>query len=375
MIAYHIFIVILSLVSISRVLADVKFYIVNNCNRVVWAGVYGREASDSKSDGAPYVPGKGGWSMDPMTWTSISVPNGWFAARFWGRTGCTKSPKIINGASRFCETGCCGRLACADPSNAPPSTGQPCSLVEITLKGPKAQDQDFYDVSLVDAYNMDISIEPFSQNNSPSPNPSSDPNLWCTRAFCRAPKCPPEMMLKNANGSYVGCYSACSVCDHIGDFPNSKEILKCNSEFTDMVCCRGAYNDPEKCSNQPMSSIGISYSDIFKKSSPFAYSYAYDDRNNVTFNCISNAYIVTFCPRYDIVSRTEPPVGSWFDPSDSSGTYKQITISDTFQDDTGSSVPSKSPSNSTSTSNSTLPLPSSTASNMTSGKTCKTICN
>ena len=70
----------------------------------------------------------------------MQAPEDW-AGRFWGRTGCDPN-------SNHCETGDCGnKLECNGAGGAPPAT-----LVEITLKGD--QGLDFYDVSLVDGFNI-----------------------------------------------------------------------------------------------------------------------------------------------------------------------------------------------------------------------------
>lgn len=75
---------------------------------------------------------------------SLKAPNDW-AGRFWGRTGC-------NAKSRHCLTGDCGnRFQCGGNGGAPPVT-----LAEITLKG--AGGLDYYDISLVDGYNLPVSV-------------------------------------------------------------------------------------------------------------------------------------------------------------------------------------------------------------------------
>lgn len=77
---------------------------------------------------------------------SISVPDGWKAGRIWARTGC-------NGQFN-CETGNCGNSEqCSGRGGEPPA-----SLAEFTLNGNGGQ--DYYDVSLVDGYNLPVSISP-----------------------------------------------------------------------------------------------------------------------------------------------------------------------------------------------------------------------
>jgi hypothetical protein len=70
------------------------------------------------------------------------------SGRFWGRTGCS-----FNGGSGHCDNAdCAGALSCT-------ASGQtPATLAEYTIGTGGAQ--DFYDISLVDGFNvpMDFSI-------------------------------------------------------------------------------------------------------------------------------------------------------------------------------------------------------------------------
>lgn len=77
-----------------------------------------------------------------------SVP-GW-SGRIWARTGCNFDESGVG----TCETADCGgRLEC-DGNGATP----PASLFEITLG--KGNDKDFYDVSIVDGYNLPFVAQP-----------------------------------------------------------------------------------------------------------------------------------------------------------------------------------------------------------------------
>lgn len=78
---------------------------------------------------------------------SVRIPStpGW-SGRIWARTGCTFDALGVG----TCLTGDCGgRLEC-DGNGARP----PASLFEITLG--KGNDKDFYDVSIVDGYNLPL---------------------------------------------------------------------------------------------------------------------------------------------------------------------------------------------------------------------------
>ncbi|EPS72785.1 hypothetical protein M569_01971, partial [Genlisea aurea] len=109
----------------------------NKCSHRVWPGI-------QPSAGKPILSG-GGFELAPNRSYSLELPGGW-SGRVWGRHGC-----VFDGSGRGrCATGDCGgAMACNGMGGAPPAT-----LVEITL----GNEQDFYDVSLVDGYNLPISF-------------------------------------------------------------------------------------------------------------------------------------------------------------------------------------------------------------------------
>jgi hypothetical protein len=151
-------------------------------------------------------------------------------------------------------------------------TGQtPASLAEITFNGDKGQ--DFYDVSLVDGYNLPIKMRPMANSFKKDGGGQYD----CTEAGCSSDlnkQCPGELQVK-AKNKVVGCKSAC-------------EALK-----KDEFCCKGKFDKPETCPPNK-------YSKIFKQACPTAYSYAYDDKTS-TFTCRGKQdgkgadYEVQFC--------------------------------------------------------------------------------
>ncbi|KAE8655957.1 Pathoproteinsis-related protein 5 [Hibiscus syriacus] len=135
----------------------------------------------------------------------------------------------------------------------------PATLAEFTLSG--AGGLDFYDVSLVDGYNLPMMVVPHGATGGN-----------CSSAGCAADlngDCPLE--LKVVDGSQgVACNSACNA---FGDA---------------RYCCSGAYSTPNACKPS-------SYSEYFKVACPTAYSYAYDDGTS-TFTCAGADYVITFCP-------------------------------------------------------------------------------
>ena len=81
---------------------------------------------------------------------TVNVADGW-AGRVWARTGCN-----FDGSGQgHCATGDCGdKLECNGAGGVPPVT-----LAEITLNG--AGGKDFYDVSLVDGFNVPVQVRKF----------------------------------------------------------------------------------------------------------------------------------------------------------------------------------------------------------------------
>ncbi|KAL6896733.1 hypothetical protein ACP4OV_007305 [Aristida adscensionis] len=107
------------------------FTVTNRCNFTVWP------AATPVGGGAQLNPG-GQWTID--------VPAGTGSGRIWGRTGCSFDGSA---PAASCQTGdCAGALSCA-VSGKPPMT-----LAEYTLGGAGAQ--DFYDLSVVDGYNLAV---------------------------------------------------------------------------------------------------------------------------------------------------------------------------------------------------------------------------
>lgn len=210
------------------------FTIINDCKDTVWPGITPGENFDG-----------GGFALKPGQSVVFTAPVGW-TGRLWGRTGCN----FDQTGSGTCETGACGTaLKCGASGKAP------ATLAEFTLASP----QDYYDVSLVDGFNLPIVVTPVHGSGN------------CTVAGCDGDlrlSCPPELSLK-AGGRTVACRSACDVFD------------------SDQYCCRGVYGNPVRCGP-------TGYSTGFKQACPAAYSYAYDDPTSL-FTCSSTDYIVTFC--------------------------------------------------------------------------------
>ncbi|KAI3872847.1 hypothetical protein MKW92_028931 [Papaver armeniacum] len=236
------FAIILALVSISGSYSA-TFMFTNNCPYTVWPGTLTGNGAQLSSTGFELATGAS---------TSLDAPTGW-SGRFWARTGC-----FTDSSGKFtCTTADCasGQVGCNGAGAIPPTT-----LLEFTLNG--GGNNDFYDTSLVDGYNLPASITP--QGGSSGCSSTSCP-------FSINSVCPPELSVAGSDGGIIACKSACEALQQ------------------PQYCCTGAYSTPETCPP-------TNYSKIFKDSCPQAYSYAYDDKTS-TFTCASGGnYLITFCP-------------------------------------------------------------------------------
>ncbi|KAK9924633.1 hypothetical protein M0R45_032991 [Rubus argutus] len=234
----HLILRLLLLLVISKGVSGATFTFVNSCDYTVWPGILERPDSPRLNST--------GFELPRQTSRTFQAPTRW-SGRFWGRTGCNFNAS----GSWSCQTGDCGSgtVECN-------GTGPPATLAEFTLGG--VGGQDFYDVSLVDGFNLPVIVEGTGGSGQcPWTGCSTDLNL----------QCPAE--LQSGNGS--ACNTACQVF-RSADY-----------------CCFAPYGSPSTCRQSV-------YSEIFKAACPKSYSYAYDDFKD-TLQCTNGAdYTVTFCP-------------------------------------------------------------------------------
>jgi hypothetical protein len=203
--------------------------ITNQCTQTIWLSALPTTT----------LPGGQAVAMQPGAAFAVGLPNGW-SGRFWGRAGCTTT-----GGKLTCET---------DPF--------PSSLAELTLTNMPDSGLDFYDVSLVDGFNLPIEIVAVGHTpDAAHPYDCGDPicamNLDTT--------CPAVLQDKNGQGQVVAC--ANDECKVLGD------------------------NDAQS----PDCIYPNEYTRFFKTACPTAYSYPYDDPTS-TFTCKGLDYAIVFCP-------------------------------------------------------------------------------
>lgn len=174
---------------------------------------------------------------------TLPVASNW-AGRVWAREDCKVHDCDIAGASN------------------------PASLAEFKLSSNK--DIDYYDVSLVDGYNLPMQIEPQMINGLDS-LVKLDPKHCRISECTNLPKCPKDLQAVDAQGKFVACNSACSKYQ------------------TDEFCCTGSHSTADTCTTNH-------YASTVKNACPNSYSYAFDDATSV-YGCKANAYQIVFCPK------------------------------------------------------------------------------
>ncbi|KAB1997617.1 hypothetical protein ES319_D12G036100v1 [Gossypium barbadense] len=234
------FLSFLFLISLLSEVNPASFKIVNRCRHTIWPGFL-------SGANTPQLPTTG-FVLNPGKSRTVTIPRSW-SGRLWGRALCGQdsSGKFV------CLSGDCGsgQIECSGSGAKPPAT-----LAEFTLNGDGGL--DFYDVSLVDGYNLPMLVVAKGGKGG---------NCCATGCLLDLNgACPPQ--LRGDGG--VGCRSA---CEAFGD---------------PQYCCSGAFGTPDVCHPSV-------FSLFFKHACPRAYSYAYDDVTS-TYTCAGADYVIIFCP-------------------------------------------------------------------------------
>ncbi|KAI0268641.1 Osmotin thaumatin-like protein [Gloeopeniophorella convolvens] len=251
---------VLSAITLSTGVAARTFTVYNACPFTIWPAIF---TDLNVGTATPNQPT--GWSAGAFTAVSFSVPDNWKSGRIWGRRDCDFSSNP--GPNSCLDGGCNGGLLC----DAHTGTGvPPATVAEFTLST-DANTPDFFDVSLVDGYNLPMRI---------------DNNKGCGVPLCGVdlgPGCPAALQGPyDSTGFPVGCKSACEagLAPDPANSPN---------------CCTGSHGTAATC---PPS--GVEFYSYFKSNCPNTYVYAYDESSGTAlFTCPSSAqadYTITFCP-------------------------------------------------------------------------------
>ncbi|KXT07278.1 hypothetical protein AC578_2431 [Pseudocercospora eumusae] len=281
---------------------QLQIVITNSCSDRVWPGIT-TQNGDAASDG---------FALDAGTKRTINVPLDW-EGRIWGRTNCT-FPDGDN-ANGKCLTGECGALKCNQAGN-PPAT-----LAEFTMDG--SADQTFYDLSLVDGYNLPMAIvlmpngvrelanvtggetnpscvgsvndlappdfNPYANNQQFLGTTSGDKLPFDTKNTAETVTswCPWDLQLNAPAAPGNGVYP----------YPDGNvkrpAFNPCNSACAkynkDKYCCKGQYEVHPNCPPNY-------YSKAAKSICPDAYSYAQDDPKSTFTQPKGGSFEVIFCP-------------------------------------------------------------------------------
>ncbi|KAH0690044.1 hypothetical protein KY289_017402 [Solanum tuberosum] len=236
------------------------FTITNNCPYTIWPGTLSGSSSPQLSTT--------GFQLNAGQSVRIPSVTGW-SGRIWARTGCIFDESGVGS----CQTGDCGGKLECDGLGATP----PASLFEINLG--TGDTKDFYDVSMVDGYNLPMVATPQGIHGGCNATGCvSNLNMGCPKEL--------QVVGGDGGGNVVACKSACEAFG------------------LDQYCCAGEFANPTTC--RPSF-----YSSIFKRACPRAYSYAYDDGTS-TFTCKASNYAIIFCPMNGVKrpngGETTPPI-------------------------------------------------------------------
>ena len=224
--------------------------ITNSCADDIWPALL------TSNNTGPY---QSGFHLASQKSVQLWVSNDW-TGRIWARTNCSFNDSRSTGP---CFTGSCANVLNCTLSGQPPTT-----LAEFNLLG--WQNLSYWDISLVNGFNLPIAIYP--SPSGPDPICQWSPTPDGIKAHC------PEELLFYADApiSYTEIAGCMSACDRYGD---------------GKYCCTGGDASPNKCGPSR-------FSKPFKQVCPDAYTYAYDDATS-TFATESGpqwSYEVVFCP-------------------------------------------------------------------------------
>lgn len=175
---------------------------INECERPIWAGAAGQEEPAGAFDAVSW--------LEPQACIAVTVREV-TSARAWGRTACVGD-------------------VCAADGNEGRGT-----LVQMNFP---ADGTDFYDVSLVDGFNVPMAMIPVPTGSSVEGEP-------CRAASCAADLtvvCPAALVRYDEAGQVAYCASSCRACDPCLDCSDCADLgnpacVGCDG-FAD-VCCTG----------------------------------------------------------------------------------------------------------------------------------------
>lgn len=282
---------------------NIPLQIANWCADDVWPGILTQGGNG---------PSTTGFHLSAGANQTLNVGSDW-QGRVWGRTNCSFSG---SGGGKACNTGDCGgSLTCQIAGQSP------ATLAEFTLQG--SQSQTFYDISVVDGYNLPLAIVLLANGNSQlqslsgsKTNPSCVASVGDLAAQNFNPYSGGQQFLGTSSSNpmpFETQNSASDVADWcpwdlqvdaplapgngIYPYPDGNVqrpafdpcLSACAKYNSDNYCCTGNYDGPGKCQDNY-------YSKAAKSVCPDAYSYAYDDQDSTFSVPQGGGFQVIFCP-------------------------------------------------------------------------------
>ncbi|KAI5925695.1 thaumatin family protein [Camillea tinctor] len=274
----------------------IPLIITNNCRDTLWPGIRTQNGDPPEANGFELGPGQSRHMSVGPTWQG----------RVWGRTNCT-----VSGDSATCETGdCFGKLNCQFGGTVP------TTLAEFNLAGGINNQQTFYDISLVDGYNLPLGLVYHPADNT-SYIPPNLVNAACiaTAGYLSTSS---ASGVSYSNASFPLPYehhetnaALASWCpwdlqafpptkpgDGVYPYPDDtvqRPVFDpcksaCAADNAPQHCCTGAYSEPARCHPSR-------YSRRAKAACPDAYSYAFDDASSTFIIPNGGGWEVVFCPQ------------------------------------------------------------------------------
>jgi len=294
----------------SRATTPVSLVITNNCSETIWPAI----ASEAGTG-----PDTSGFELASGSKRNLSVKPDW-QGRVWGRTNCTFNANgtgpLNSSSSTACTTGDCGGVL-----NCTATGLNPVTLAEFNLAGGIHHNQTFYDLSLVDGYNLPIGLTYLPGNDSllqSIPRNLVSPSCIATEGLLttQTPYGVPSDFTTNA--TFPLPYETSQMNSSVGKwcpwvnqlFPNPDRpgdgvypypvdnvprpsfnpcYSSCTLTGSAADCCTGSHSVSSKCHPSY-------YSKQAKSVCPDAYSYAFDDATSTFSVPMGGGWEVVFCP-------------------------------------------------------------------------------
>ncbi|WVQ93099.1 hypothetical protein IAU59_000163 [Kwoniella sp. CBS 9459] len=274
-----------------QVLAVRQITVNNKCPAPIYVSIGSPSGGALAADGSPQPAS---W-MQQVGEYEFTVPDDWKDGRVWAQTGCDSATGTPN-----CKIGNCGGGVCDGKQYGTPGA----TLAEFGFSGYAGQ--DFYDISMVDGYNLPMQIDVQGGN--------------CPTASCGVQQdiieiCDPSLVYPKGSNKMYSCGSACIAGVQFQQGTSGSLV---SADMADTpVCCQHA-------------GVGVAATDCPNTYIPFykqmkelchdGYIYPKDDMYPGSILACPGSgnpsYTVTFCPN-GVGAGLNPPDVASCSPMDS----------------------------------------------------------